>query len=380
MSKRVENLYQRGDVWWIRYHVNGQKVRRSLDTTSLNEAKRLRAEILGVRAGGDHVRSKFGLNAAPTDGAPVPTLAEVADRWLLAKRIAKRAPKTLESYEDALDCWIKPKLGPRRIGDVTRTDVRAFIDDLRKAPGKEGRKMSDDRVSFLFGRLRALYLFARREGIWTGPDPTDLDRQERPAAGKGRSTVLTIDEAQRFLCQLDGRWYYMASVALYAGLSVAEVNGLAWDDVCLETATLTVRRNYVDGATKSAARADTIPLHRELVALLRTWKEICTSEEWLFPARKGRPKKKVTTVDYRVLRKAADAAGIKGKRITWHTLRHSYGTALYEANPDIKALQALMRHSDVRITLARYVHPDRSKLAEKVNALPSLARPRLRVV
>jgi integrase len=379
VSKTPGNLYQRGDVWWILYYVNGRRVRRSLETTSQKEAKRLRDEILGVRAGGDRIRAKFGIAAAANEGAPVPTIAEVADSWMTAKRIAKRATNTLDTYEDAVECWIKPELGQRRVGDVSRADVRAFVDVLRKAKGREGRKMSDDRVSFIFGRLRAIYLFARREGLWTGIDPTDLDKHERPQPGKGRDTILTIAEAQRFLAELDGRWYYMASVALYAGLAVGEVNGLAWGDVDLDAGTLTVRRSYAEGTTKSTARADTIPLHRDLVALLRTWQEICESDEWVFPSRGGRPKKKVTPVDYRVLRRAASAAEIK-KRVTWHTLRHSYGTALYEQNPDPKALQALMRHADIRITLSRYVHPDRSKLADKVNALPSILKPRLRVV
>jgi len=384
-DRKPDNLYQRrpGGPWWILYYVNGKRVQRSLGTTSVREAKRLRDEILGVRAGGDRIRAKFGIGAAPTEGEPVPTLREVADRWMLTKRIAKRAPSTLSHYEDSLRCWIRPHLGGRRLGDISRDDVRAFIDMLRKAPGKEGRKMSDDQVAFVFGRLRSIYLFARREGLWTGLDPTDLEKQERPAPGKGRDTILTLDEAQRFLAELRGRWYYMVSVSLYAGLSVAEVNGLAWADVDLDAAMLTVRRNYLDGAVKTDARADTIPMHRDLVKLLTAWKAQADEDvEWLFPCRTGKPKKKVTPVDYDVLRDAAERAGIK-KRVTWHTLRHSYGTALYESNPDPKALQSLMRHSDIRITLSRYVHPDRAKLAEKVNALPSITgatRAKLRLV
>lgn len=377
-SKNPENLFRRGDVWWIRYNVNGQKIRRSLGTRSIREARRLRAEILGRRASGDQVRAKFGLSAAPMEGAPVPTLGEVSNEWLTAHEIAKNAPNTIKAYTAALDCWIRPTFGHRRMGDITRADVRSFIATLRAAKGHTGSPLSDDQVAYVFGRLRSLFLFARRESLWVGADPTDLPKQERPQPGAGRTVVLTLDELQRFIGELDGRWYYMVSVAAYAGLSVAEVNGLRWDDIDFDAGTLTVRRNYLEERTKSKARAEPIPLHRDLIALLRML-EAESESEWLFPCRTGKPKKKATEADYRVLREAAIRAGIS-KHVTWHVFRHSYGTAMYEQLRDPKALKALMRHSDIRITLKRYVHPDREQLAEKANQLPSLIRPRLKAV
>lgn len=75
---------------------------------------------------------------------------------------------------------------PKRIGQITRADVEAFIARLRQAPGREG-KMSRDQVANVFGRLRAIYRFARRRGL-CGVVRTDLDRAQQP--GPGRDVTL----------------------------------------------------------------------------------------------------------------------------------------------------------------------------------------------
>ena len=57
-ERAPENLYQRpgSGIWWIRYNVAGRKIRRSLGTPNVREAKRLRDQILGKRS----VAAKFG--------------------------------------------------------------------------------------------------------------------------------------------------------------------------------------------------------------------------------------------------------------------------------------------------------------------------------
>jgi hypothetical protein len=90
-STTPDNLYQRGGIYYIRYNVGGKKQRRSLGTSNLREAKRLRDQIMVKRS----AAAKFGIEE-PKPAAPVKTFGQIADMWLEAREAAGNlAPSTL---------------------------------------------------------------------------------------------------------------------------------------------------------------------------------------------------------------------------------------------------------------------------------------------
>ena len=141
----TDNLYQRNGVYWIRYNVNGRKVRRSLKTESLREATRLKNEILGTRDAGCDVRAKFGLAAAPADaGAPALTFDEVADRFIRHKQISRVTEHTAKQGAGMINGWLRPAFGPRPVNAISRDDVIAFLGTLKTARGRKGGRPLDD--------------------------------------------------------------------------------------------------------------------------------------------------------------------------------------------------------------------------------------------
>ncbi len=94
-------------------------------------------------------------------------------------------------------------------------------------------------------------------------------------------------------------------------------------------------------------------LSPHLLGLLRGYWRETRPQGWLFP---GRPP--VAPISTRQLNRAvhaaADAAGI-AKRVSLHTLRHSFATHLLEANTDIRVIQVLLGHAKLDTT-ARYAH------------------------
>src|SRR5438093_4115733 len=129
---------------------------------------------------------------------------------------------------------------------------------------------------------------------------------------------------------------------------------------------------HIDSAQKiirieqSKGRKDrNVMLSPELLGLLRQWWKarrsrydagIPVQERWLFPGGKGRRADKPITTRHlnRLFHEAADAAGIR-KRVTLHTLRHSFATHLLEDDTHIRTIQALLGHSKLETT-ARYAH------------------------
>jgi site-specific recombinase XerD len=100
-------------------------------------------------------------------------------------------------------------------------------------------------------------------------------------------------------------------------------------------------------------------LSETLLRILREYWKTYRPDTWLFPG--GHPDRHITTRSVqRICRRAASRAKLT-KRVTVHTLRHSFATHLNEAGADIRVIQVLLGHSNYRTTL-RYVHVSPERL------------------
>jgi integrase/recombinase XerD len=366
-SKNPDNLFQRGDVWWIRYNVGGEKVRYSLNTRSQREAKRLRDQILAKRS----VSARLGLEA------PVPkkerSFGEVLDLWLEWRRgDSSLSKRTLKISERHAKIWLRPYFGRMLMSEITVEDIEGYLAHLRKTGNKRknDKRVSEAYVGQIFGGLRMVYRQAIKRDWYHGPNPIDkLDR--KPRKSRSRDVTLTEDEAGRLLGKLTGELRYKVALALATGLRWGEVYGLAWMDIVLDSSppTLTVRRSY-QGAPKSEESAATIPLNDDAAALLRRWRSLQgAGARYVFPDRRGELRMQRRCSDDIVIKDAAEQAGI-AKNVTPHVFRHTFGTWVYERTGDPKLVQRLLRHASFTTSMG-YVH-DRRELGEVVNRLPRL--------
>jgi len=175
--------------------------------------------------------------------------------------------------------------------------------------------------------------------------------------------VLDQDEVVRMLERADGARNKAAlAVAYGAGLRVSEVANLKLSDIDSKQMLLRVEQGK-GGKDRNAM------LSPRLLALLRDWWCVGQPATWLFPGRD--PLLPITTRQlYRVVREAAEAAGIK-KRVSPHTLRHSFATHLLEQGVDIRVIQVLLGHAKLDTT-ARYAHVASKVLREVTSPLDLL--------
>src|SRR6201993_1483783 len=146
--------------------------------------------------------------------------------------------------------------------------------------------------------------------------------------------VLSLDEVKRFLEAAPGLKYKAAlSVAYGAGLRVSEVAALKLCDIDSKRMLIRVEQ----GKGRKDRNAMLSPV---LLELLREWWKVCRSRGWLFPGRD--PGQPITTRQLtRACHLAAQLAEIN-KRVSPHTLRHSFATHLLEQNIDIRVIQVLL--------------------------------------
>ena len=174
-----------------------------------------------------------------------------------------------------------------------------------------------------------------------------------PKEQKKLPVVLSTSEVVRFfnaITNLKHRTMFMAAYA--CGLRVSELVGLRVTDIDSQRMMIHVRQGK--------GRKDRyIPLSIRLLEVLRGYWKARRPNGWLFPGRFPGHPIECTTVN-RIARKIAHSAGLT-KRVTVHTLRHSYATHLLDAGTDLRTIQVLLGHRNIRTT-ARYTHVSQAKL------------------
>ncbi len=237
---------------------------------------------------------------------------------------------------------------------VTAAQLREFIYDLKDlglAPATIRRQIS---------AIRTYYRFLVGEAHATR-DPSE--RLESPKQWRRVPTVLTVAEVERLLVTpnavepLGIRDRALLELAYATGVRVSELVGLQLQHIL-----------YQDGLARvfgKGSKERIVPVGRRAlgaVALyareIRPLLDRTSGGGTLFLNARGTPLSRVGA--WGVIKRAARQAGI-AKRVTPHTLRHTFATHLLEGGADLRAVQEMLGHRDLSTTQL-YTHVDRDYL------------------
>ncbi|MFN2571643.1 MAG: site-specific tyrosine recombinase XerD [Gemmatimonadales bacterium] len=241
--------------------------------------------------------------------------------------------------------------GPERLTAAQLREFIYFLKDLGLAPTTIRREIS---------AIRTYFKFLVGEGL-AARDPSE--RIESPKRWRTLPAVLTLAEIDKLLAApntdepLAIRDRALIEFAYATGVRVSELVGLTLQDILFEDG---VARVFGKGAKERL-----VPVGRRAlgaVALyareIRPTLDRGKSRGILFLNARGTPLSRVGA--WGVIKATARLAGVT-KRVTPHTLRHTFATHLLEGGADLRAVQEMLGHADLATTQL-YTHIDRDYL------------------
>jgi integrase/recombinase XerD len=269
------------------------------------------------------------------------------------------SPRTLDAYRRDVDRYVAflADRGCRRIADASAADLREFVYQLKD------RGLQPTSIRRNLSAVRTYYAFLLAEGVVLA-DPTE--RVELPRAWRRLPGVLGRHEIERLLEAPDpgDRFYWrdraLLEFAYASGVRVSELTGLKMRDVDIPEGLAVVTgkgaKERIVPVGRSALRALIVYLREIRPGLVRGH----DTEGAVFLNHRGRPLSRMGV--WKILRRHVDRAGIE-KRVTPHTLRHSFATHLLEGGADLAAVQEMLGHADISTTQI-YTHVDREYLKD----------------
>lgn len=265
------------------------------------------------------------------------------------------ARNTVQSYERDLRKYVL-FLGKRGPDGLSQADVLSFLGHL------SDQGMSTPSLARHLAAVRGFHKYLMRDGL-SEKDPAE--NIETPRGWKRLPKTLSAGEVELLLDQPDAstprglRDRAMLELLYATGLRVSELVGLRLPDINLERGYLTVlgkgSKERAVPLGDAAAAAIREYLSRARPALLKG-----RDSEALFISAKRR---QITRqMFWERIKFFAGKAGIT-KSVSPHTLRHSFATHLLDHGADLRAVQAMLGHSDISTTQI-YTHVSRERLKQ----------------
>ncbi|MDX1479692.1 MAG: tyrosine-type recombinase/integrase [Saprospiraceae bacterium] len=185
---------------------------------------------------------------------------------------------------------------------------------------------------------------------------------ERPRKVRKLPNVLTKQEVERII-QSTGNLKHRTLLALVygSGLRIGEALRLEWTDVSRAEKLLYIRQS-------KGHKDRRVPLSDKQIKMLEDYYRAYRPRKYIFEGQDGG--RYAHRSAQQVFKRAAHKAGIR-RRVTLHTLRHSYATHLLEAGVGLRYIQDILGHSSPKTTMI-YTHVSGKKIGEIKSPLEDL--------
>ena len=325
-------------VYLVKYRHHGRVIKKTIGphgTIPPAAARARAAEVITAARTGRDMTGRI-LQMRKDEGT---TMHDLAGRFLTEHVLTHCKPSSAHSYEIAIRRHVLPRLGRRRVAEVTRGDVAAMHHQMRGTPFAANRTL---------GILSAMFTAAE---LWElRPQGSNPCRYVKRFRERGRERFLSDEEYRRLGAVLreaeDTGTVADAAIAairllMLTGCRLSEIMTLRWDFVALEAGELRL--------PDSKTGAKVVHLGEPARAVLRG---IAREEGNPWVIRGRRPGSRLASLHFpwgRIRKRA----GLDDVRL--HDLRHSFASGGLLVGEGLPMIGKLLGHSQVQTT-ARYAH------------------------
>lgn len=370
MSRIGTNIRKRKDGRWEgRYYIAdsaGGKRCKSVYGHSYKEAsEKLLAAKIAIQ------------NRTISDTQNTITVNEVAEKWLDVIK-ETRKPATFQKYSIIYNKYIKPKWGDSVIEKLSQSEFN------RECP----KSLSESTLKSTLSTFNSILVYGNRT-FDTKLIRLSYKSVQSSVTSKSNTNAINITDQKKLteylLTELD---IYKLGIllCLFTGLRLGEICALKWDDIDMKCRTLhinrTVQRLYIPSSENSSERPDnlktalyvtlpkTVHSQREIPIpdfiqdkLNDYCKDIKIKDTYLLKGSKPMDPRTYQNKFHAYLREA----GVEYTH--FHALRHTFATNCISSGADVKSVSEILGHSNVNITLNRYVHPNMEMKRSAVNSI-----------
>lgn len=279
-------------------------------------------------------------------------LSEAAEQWLLEIQKTRKW-STYVKYRAVYRSHIEPAFQGISLLKINDRLVKEQLLDT----------LSNNTRRSIYSILNRILKFTARQHAIIMPGLTVplSDIRNKPV-----ETLTRTEQSKLFpvLFRETNRSKLAVLLCLHTGLRLGELCALKWSDIDfgnqIVTVSRTVQRLYAEGyptktilletAPKSEYSRREVPLPSSLLPLLAPFRD-CQQQEYVFG--KTKPMEPKTLQNH--FKQFLKEAELPNKN--FHIIRHTFATNCIENGTDVKSLSEMLGHSDVQITLNRYVHP-----------------------
>ena len=359
MSKKGENIYKRKDGRWegryIRlYDENGKAKYGYVYGKNYSDVKQRLLEKKAYSGSQADMASKCSA-----------LYSEVLDAWLQSTRINIKE-STYARYSHLIDTHIRSQLGKYQISKISTQLIEGFIENLLSCGRVDNNGgLSAKTVTDILTIVKSTIDYARYNNLVVSCNLSKL-------------TIKKKDKEMRVLCQSEqdalirvliadmDLYKFGVLLSLYTGIRIGELCALQWEDLSITNSTLKVRKTMQRiqetniGASsktkiiitepKSDCSIRDIPLPSFLVEIARQFRD--HPKAYILSGERGK------YIEPRTMQNRSKTyvkeSGISDAN--FHSLRHTFATRCVEVGFELKSLSEVLGHSNVNITLNRYVH------------------------